>query len=193
MLITLYGVNNIGKSTHARLLTEKLNKQGLPAVYLKYPIYELEPSGVYLNQLIRSPKQQVTEEELQTWFLLNRLQYQPVLQKLLAEGKTVVSEDYTWTGIAWGAAKGADPQWLKNINSPLIKEDLAILLHGQRQTVAVENTHIHENDEKILRRCQEYLLLFAAENDWRQVEIQPAVEATATLIWQEVEKHIANK
>lgn len=193
MFITLYGVNNIGKSTHARLLTEKLNKSGFSAVYRKYPIYELEPSGVYLNELIRSPRQQVSEEELQTWFLLNRLQYQPVLQKLLAQGKIVVSEDYTWTGIAWGAAKGGDPEWLKTINKPLIKEDLAILLHGQRQIAAVENNHIHENDETILKRCQEYLLLFAVEKDWLKIEIQPTIEATAALIWKEVQKHIANK
>lgn len=51
--ITFYGVNNIGKSTHARMLSEKLKKEGYDPVYVKFPIYDLEPSGPLLNKIIR--------------------------------------------------------------------------------------------------------------------------------------------
>ncbi len=53
MLITLYGVNNIGKSTQARFLVERLQAEGHRVEYLKYPIYDLEPTGILGNQGIR--------------------------------------------------------------------------------------------------------------------------------------------
>ena len=49
IFIVLYGVNNLGKTTQAQLLVERLNKAGVQATYLKYPIYDIEPSGVLLK------------------------------------------------------------------------------------------------------------------------------------------------
>ena len=37
--IVLYGINNLGKTTQAKFLVEKLQSQGLRAEYVKYPIY----------------------------------------------------------------------------------------------------------------------------------------------------------
>ena len=192
MLITIYGINNIGKSTHAKRLVEKLLAEGKKAVYLKYPIYDILPSGDFLNKSVRSEKQEISEEELQMWFALNRMQYQPTLQKLLNEGNYVIAEDYTWTGITWGTLKGADREWLKKINEPLVKEDAAILMYGERQIGAEEDVHIHERNSELLARCQELFLQAAEENDWSKVELQKKVEDTAALMWETLKSHIAN-
>ena len=39
--IVIYGVNNLGKTTQANMLVQKLKASGLKAEYLKYPIYDL--------------------------------------------------------------------------------------------------------------------------------------------------------
>ncbi|MBP9709316.1 MAG: hypothetical protein KBD78_16900, partial [Oligoflexales bacterium] len=122
-LITLYGINNIGKSTQAGLLVKKLNEVGHKAVHIKYPIYDLAPTGPLLNDILRGGKQNISEEELQTIFVQNRIDFEPTLIDTLESGTTVVAEDYIGTGIAWGAAKGADLEWLEAINAPLLKED----------------------------------------------------------------------
>ena len=119
--ITFYGINNIGKSTHAELLTERLKAEGHDAIFVKFPVYDLNPTGPYLNQFLREGKQEISEEELQMWFTLNRFQAQPRLKKWLDEGKIIVAEDYTGTGLAWGSLKGADLTWLTEMNKYLIK------------------------------------------------------------------------
>jgi len=82
LFITIYGINNIGKSTHAKRLVERLKKLGKKAVYIKYPIYDLAPTGPFLDKVLRhSKKQKMPEEELQLWFVLNRYQFQPKLKK----------------------------------------------------------------------------------------------------------------
>ena len=44
--IVLYGNNNVGKSTQAKLLVEKLKEKGENVRYFKYPIY---PSKLVLG------------------------------------------------------------------------------------------------------------------------------------------------
>ena len=63
-LITIYGINNIGKSTHAKLIVERLKQNGYKAFYVKYPVYNMEPTGVFLNEVLRGEGgQKISEDE----------------------------------------------------------------------------------------------------------------------------------
>ncbi len=54
--IALYGVNNIGKSTQTNLLVQRLLTAGVRVEYVKYPIYDLDPTGKMLNEILRGKK-----------------------------------------------------------------------------------------------------------------------------------------
>ena len=154
-LICIYGINNIGKSTQVRLLADALRAKGYSVECVKYPLYDLAPSGPFINTVLRgSDKQDISEEELQMWYTVNRFQYQPNLQKMLDDGRIVIAEDYIGTGLAWGSAKGAPLDWLQHINAPLIREDFAILLDGERFTKATEAHHIHEQNDALMKLCR---------------------------------------
>lgn len=185
--ITLYGINNIGKTTHARLLCERLRAEGCHAVYLKYPIYTLEPTGPRINEILRGGGAQgVSEQELQTLFMQNRHDYEVTLQQMLAEGVTVVAEDYTGTGVAWGTAKGLERKWVEDLNRDLLQEDFSLLLVGQRAMNAREARHIHENDDGLVLKVQDILVEMGNEKKWHVVQQQATKEETAELIWREV-------
>ncbi len=183
--ITLYGINNIGKTTQARLLVERLRREGYDAVSLKYPVYDLAPTGPFLDQVLRSGEasQKISEEQLQMWFTLNRYQFQPTLEKWLSEGKIVIAEDYVGTGIAWGTAKGASMEWLQNLNHGLRKEDLSILLTGKRFIKAREDGHLHESDDELVMKTGEVFLQLAREYQWQVLEVAPKREVTSEMIY----------
>src|SRR5436190_17167412 len=114
--IAIYGVNNIGKSTQAKRLVRKLVAEGKKAVYLKYPVYDLEPSGVMINEYLRGGNPyDLSPREIQLVYALNRTQKEPDIEKWLSGGTTVVAEDYTGTGVAWGIGTGLDPAFAKRI------------------------------------------------------------------------------
>lgn len=184
MFITLYGINNIGKSTQAKRLVEKLKAEGRDAVYVKFPVYDVEPTGRYLNEFLRSGEaQKVSEEELQMWFTLNRYQFQPILQKWLVEGKIVVAEDYTGTGLAWGTVKGANTAWLESLNEGLVKEDLAILLDGERFGHAAEKEHIHESNDEFMKRSRQVHLELGEKYGWIKVPVEGNAEEVGQRVW----------
>ena len=51
--IAIYGINNIGKSTQTSLLVQKLVGRGVRVEYFKYPLYDLDPTGKMLNEILR--------------------------------------------------------------------------------------------------------------------------------------------
>ena len=190
MFITIYGINNIGKSTHARLLVENLKKMGYEAEYVKFPIYDLAPTGPYIDEILRGGTQRVTEEELQLWFALNRHQYERTIRDMLNKNIIVVAEDYIGTAIAWGTAKGADPKWLEHINEHLLEEDLTILMNGELAAHSFEDGHIHEQDDELVGKVRKVFLELAEKKKWKRVEQQKKKADTQKLILDIVKKHL---
>jgi dTMP kinase len=182
-LITLYGINNIGKTTHAKRLVKRLNDDGQKAVYVKYPVYELEPTGPFINGVLRGGEQKVSEDELQMWFVLNRYQNIAEVERLLSEGYMVIAEDYTGTGIAWGVAKGLELEWLESLNKHLRKEDFSILFEGERDKRAMEDGHVHEQNDELVERCRVVHSELAEKYGWRRLQVQPTIEETAEILW----------
>lgn len=191
MLITLYGINNIGKSTQAKKLVERLEREGKTVKYIKYPVYEIEPTGRFLNDFLRSgAAQRVSEEELQMWFALNRYQFEPELKKMLADGVIVIAEDYTGTGLAWGVTKGANLEWLESLNKYLVREDLAILLDGERFGHAAEEGHLHESQDELVKKCRDVHLMLGEKYGWKKVQVVEGIEETAENLWDVINLHL---
>lgn len=193
MFITLYGINNIGKTTQAKRLVERLRAEGYETEYVKYPVYDVEPSGPYINSYLRGDAE-MTEDELQMWFAINRHQFEPTLKGWLAEGKVVVAEDYRGTGIAWGTTKGADTNWLEMINSHLLDEDLVIMLDGARFVEAKESGHAHEDNDEFMARSREVHTNLAEKYGWNVVQVIPGdIDGTLERIFDLVRLHLPAK
>jgi len=67
-------------------LIDRLKSLGLQAEYLKYAIYDLSPSGPLLNEYLRKGNpHDLSPREFQLLQVLNRTQYQPLLQEKLEQ------------------------------------------------------------------------------------------------------------
>lgn len=191
IFIAVYGINNIGKTTHCKRLVNRLKKLGKDAVYIKYPVYGQKPTGLILNKILRaSRKQKITEEELQLWFVLNRYQFQPSLKKMLEKGKIIIAEDYIGTGLAWGRAKGANLKELESMNKFLVQSDVAILMDGSRAMSAKEKSHIHEQNDRLAEECRRIYQKLAKKYGWKIIKVSPDTDVTAARLWK---AHLVNR
>jgi len=182
--IALYGVNNLGKTTQAKMLVQKLRLHGLEAEYLKIPIYDLEPSGPILNNYLRRGNHyNLTPREIQIFYVLNRVQYEKTLIQKLSRGVNVVTEDYTGTGIAWGLAAGLNEGFLKYLNSHLLKEDLAFLFDGERFLESIEYNHQHETDNRLINKARIAHLRLGYEFGWKIINANQSMKQIHDKIW----------
>jgi dTMP kinase len=176
-LIAIYGINNIGKSTQVAKLVDFFTANKWPSEKLKYPVYRQKPTGSYINSILRGDQpQSISEEEFQMWYTLNRYQYEPALKKKLSQGHLIVAEDYIGTGLAWGATKGADLDWLIEMNKYLLKEDLVILMDGDRFLSGQEKKHIHENRDDYMKLCRRWYQNLAKMNQWHIVNANQSIQ-----------------
>lgn len=182
-MITLYGINGIGKTTQVELLVQFLISQGKRASRLKYPVYDLEPEGPFIYAYLRDAdfrrENELSTEALQQKYADNRRRYEETLKKRLAEGEWIVAEDYTGTGIAWGLTWGADLEYLEAINQDLYQPDLNILMHGERFATAIEVGHRNETAEERIKICKNFHLLLAERYHWKLVAANQSINQVA--------------
>lgn len=171
--IVIYGANNLGKTKQAKLLVEELKKKGEKVRMIKYPIYDLEPTGPLINDVLRKGLE-MSENRLQKLYAQNRRDYEEELISLLDMGYTVVAEDYTGTGIAWGMVRGLSLGDLERMNGDLLKEDLSILLDGERFKKGVEKTHRNEVDEKLWQQSRKIHQQLAKRYNWVRINANRA-------------------
>jgi len=190
--LVIYGINNLGKTTQAKLLVDHLNKAGVKAEYLKYPIYDLEPSGKLINDYLRKDNpENLSPREAQIIYTLNRTQFQNQLLEKLKTGTTIVAEDYTGTGLAWGMGAGVDEGFLKYLNSHLKVEDMAFLFEGERFKDAAEDNHKHELDEELLEKVKQAHEKLGKEFGWIKINANLSIDEIHGIIWLQV-KNILN-
>ncbi|OGY90630.1 MAG: hypothetical protein A3B30_03530 [Candidatus Komeilibacteria bacterium RIFCSPLOWO2_01_FULL_52_15] len=183
-LIVLYGINNLGKSTQAKLLVEELTRREFSASYLKYPLYALEPSGPLLNDYLRKGNTfKFSAREFQFLQVLNRTQYDATLRERVAAGEWVVAEDYVGTGIAWGMGAGVDRTLLETLNRHLVKEDLGILFEGDRFLSGKEQNHRHETDDDLMARVKAAHVDLAAARGWQRLPAHGTIEEVQRSVW----------
>lgn len=188
-LIVVYGINNLGKTTQVERLVQKLTSIGRKAKFVKIPTYELEPSGVILDEYLRKGNpHHLAPREAQILYAFNRSQFEPILQSYLDQGLDIVLEDYWGTGVAWGIGREVDKEFLLRINSRCLREDLAFLLEGHRFDSGVEKNHINETDVQLLEIVARVHSELADEFGWKRINANQSVEKVGEDIFSEVKK-----
>ena len=176
-LIVLYGINNLGKTTQAKLLVEWLQSLGYQAEYLKYAVYGLKPSGPLLNAYLREGNPHgFSPREFQLLQALNRTQYEPTLLSKLESGTWIIAEDYAGTGIAWGTGADVDQAFLEEINSHLLKEDLVFFFDGERFISGIEKVHQHEQNDELTQKVRKVHQDLAQKLGWIPINANQSIE-----------------
>ncbi len=191
--IVIYGVNNLGKTTQAKLLVNRMLSAGYQAEYLKYPVYEIEPSGAILNNYLREGNQMnLSAREAQIIYALNRTQFEYMLMQKLDDGINIIAEDYTGTGIAWGIGTGVNENFLKQINSHLLKEDVGLLLDGERYINSTEKNHKHEIKNELTANVRGIHLHLAREFGWYKINANQGIPQIHAKIWDVVKSQLSS-
>ena len=189
--IVLYGTNNLGKTTQAKLLVSSLKKAGKKAEYVKYPVYALEPAGGLINGYLRKGNPyKFTPRELQLLHFIDRVKFEPILNAKLEKGVNLIAEDYFGTAVCWGIGYGVDRKFLEYLYSFVKKEDLSILFDGERFEQSIEKNHRHENDKKLTNKVRKIHLQIGRKYGWQKINANLPIAEIHELIWEKIKKII---
>jgi dTMP kinase len=104
-LLVFEGGDRSGKSTQARKLTQYLLAQNVNAQLRSFPDRRTDIGHLIDRYLKR--ELELTDEAIHLLFAANRWEMMPELKQLLNDGTTLVVDRYSFSGIAFTAAKGS--------------------------------------------------------------------------------------
>lgn len=113
---------------------DTLLANGRKAKYINFPDRTTE-SGSLINSYLTN-KQDFNGETIHLLFTINRWEAMNKMEKLLNDGVTLIVDRYSFSGVAFSAAKGLDFDWCKAPEKGLLKPDLVLFL--QLSAAAIE-------------------------------------------------------
>jgi len=127
LLICIEGIDGCGKTTHARLLVENLQKHGYDA------FYTTEPTSGKIGSFIRRYLLECQERSSSViealLFAADRVEHaERTIRPAIKQGKIVVSDRYVYSSMAYQGATGLDLNWIWMLNRWIVKPDLALFI-----------------------------------------------------------------
>jgi dTMP kinase len=177
LFIVFEGVDGSGKSTQMTMLKDYLEEKREQVVLTKEPTDGL--IGKLIWEYAESKSRSLRPETEALLFAADRVEHSRQIQSLLKEGKTVLSDRYLHSSLAYQGAAGVDLKWISTINRSAVKPDLVFLLdidpvrslnrvNYRDRTVFEENTY--------LRKVREIYRKFSEEGQIFMVDATQSVE-----------------
>lgn len=188
-LIIFEGCDRAGKTTQCKKLVERLKSQQKNVKFMNFPNRSTQ-SGQIINAYLQN-KENLTDEGIHLLFSVNRWEVRNEMERELRAGTTIIVDRYSYSGVAYSAAKGLDFEWCKSPERGLLKPDLVLYLTLTAEAMArrggfgaerYETTEMQRTVGKMFEKMIEQPL-------WQVIDADKTEEDLSN----ELEKIIVNK
>ncbi|XP_046438650.1 thymidylate kinase-like [Daphnia pulex] len=191
-LIVLEGCDRSGKTTQCQKAIRWLQESNKEAHLMRFPDRSTI-IGSLINKYLECSTE-LDDHAIHLLFSANRWELLPDIKKLLQKGTNVIVDRYSYSGIAFSAAKpNMDLRWCQQSDSGLLKPDLVIFLDidpVEAQTRGQYGSERYENLEmqKVVR--SNYLKL--QDESWRVVDASRSMEEVGRDVCRLVQEALDN-
>ena len=191
-LIAFEGLDQSGKETQARLLSQALEQHGRTVASLTFP-----SDATRIGQEIRAAlagEREYTADVMQLLFIANRHECRPQIEQWLHDDVVVICDRYLASSVAYGEAFGLDAGWLEQTQRFLPQPALTILLDIRPETALSRKRagrDRYEQDLSLLARVRESYRRQAAAGGWSLFDGEQSREEVAARISDAVRARLA--
>ncbi|MCW4023760.1 MAG: dTMP kinase [Candidatus Bathyarchaeota archaeon] len=179
IFIVIEGLDGSGKTTQAKLLVEKLQKN-------YEVIFTTEPSTGKIGSFIRSSylydNTRLPTEAEALLFSADRIEHcKAEIEPALNEGKVVVCDRYLYSTIAYQGSAGLSTDWIKTINARALQPDFYIFLDvaPERVLERLQRKRSVMETLETQQKVRDVYLKFVEKGDLVLVEGDKPIEAVA--------------
>lgn len=113
---------------------ESLSAAGRQVKFMNFPNRTTD-SGKLIHSFLTNQKD-FTQEAIHLLFTLNRWECKEHMERLLRDGTSLIVDRYSYSGVAYSAAKGLSLDWCKGPERNLFKPDLVLYLTLSTEAMA---------------------------------------------------------
>ena len=198
--ITFEGIDGCGKSTVARLITERLEREGVDVILTQ------EPTDTWLGDAVRRSYTEKIHPYTEAFlFLADRATHTRWIEEILHNGSVVISDRYSDSTIAYQAALfhqnfgGPMPEyikWLWDVSKPIIRVPDITFLFDIDPQVSLERVGNRGKKEKFetlenLRQVREnYLAIAEDSSHFRIIDAGKTLDEVTAEVWAIIEREL---
>jgi dTMP kinase len=167
LFIDFEGIDKSGKATQASLLRDWLIGRGFKVEVISFPDYTTE-IGLEIKAFLSGLKQ-YSPEVRQLLYAANRWERKSLIESWLMDGKIVIADRYTPSGLAYGYANGLPLDWMICIEKGLPQPDAVIVLDISPETSLKRSkgrVDRYESDLKFLENVRSSYKFLAEKFGW---------------------------
>lgn len=189
MIIAFEGLDQSGKQTQTAALIHTLHHAGYSADSYSFPAYQ-----TYLGAEIaacNNGQRKYSPESLQLLYAANKLEFKDLIT-LTSQRGVAVCDRWIYSAVAYGSARGVNPDWLIEIQKYLPSADLTILLDIPVETSVERKRHgrdSFEADLQLLSKVRSHYQVVASLNpNWVKIDGTRTALEVHDDVWRAVEK-----
>ena len=195
MFIAFEGLDGSGSSTQARILTERLEANGKPALQTKEPT-----NNTHIGKMIREilqNKWKCSPAGLQLLFSADRAEHlKNEIEPAIKNGRIVITDRYFFSTIAYGSLQFEDWAWLKSLSRHFPVPDITFLFKLD-PAVCIERIagrgsdfELFEQHEKLEKIWLGYERLSREYQNIRMIDASKSIDEISEEIWNIVKVYI---
>ncbi|EMS48726.1 Thymidylate kinase [Triticum urartu] len=178
-LIVLEGLDRSGKSSQCARLLSFLEGKGCATEGWRFP--DRDTSVGKMISAYLSNESQLDDRTIHLLFSANRWEKRSLMESKLLGGTTLIVDRYSYSGVAFSAAKGLDIGWCKAPEVGLLAPDLVIYLDVQPEQKVPFSAVDYSGNPNFIKVNLKFLFQKAAERGgyggerYERVEFQKRV------------------
>ncbi|KAG0155653.1 hypothetical protein PDIDSM_2826 [Penicillium digitatum] len=179
-LIVVEGLDRAGKSSQCEMLRDSLSRQGRVVKYIRFPD-RTTPIGQLIDSYLRGTSHQ-DDHSIHLLFSANRWEIAKSIEEDITNGKTVIVDRYSYSGVVYSAAK-ANPtlslEWAWQPEIGLPRPDICLFLSISPEEAAKRGgfgAERYENEAMQTRVRELFRVIFEKQHDVSIIDAGKAID-----------------
>jgi dTMP kinase len=194
-LVTIEGIDAVGKRTHSLLLSRWFRSRGAKVVQMSFPDYDT-PIGKEIKSFLSGRRTYPTELQ-HLLFAANRWEKSEEIKSHLRAGHTLIINRYTESNLAYGIANGLDVDWLAALEKGLPTADLVIVLDASPRSLSSRRSSmskdVYERSSVLQSKAQKAYRELARQRGWRLVDAADSVGQVQAAVLRTVKEALVSE
>ena len=184
-IITFEGIDQSGKETQSKRLTEKLISEGYKVSHMYFPNYDTS-IGKEIRAFLDG-KKKMSPELRQMLYATNRYEKMEEIIFEMEQCDFLVIDRYVSSGIAYGLVNGLDYKWALALEEKLPQPDFVILMdistEVSRKRKGDDEKDEYEKRLDFLEKVRDAYLKLAEDQSWIIINAGLSKDIVEALVW----------
>ena len=194
IIVSIEGVDAVGKLTQASLLAQWLERLGLDVSSLSFPDYET-PIGREIRAFLSGERDYLPELR-HMLFAANRWEKIPEIRAWQRHCDVIIINRYSESNLVYGLANGLKLKWLEGLEAGIPKANIVLVLDAPPNNLVSRREGVkdrYEKDAELQNQVRRIYRRLAKKFGWTIIDASGNIDAIHRAVTDSVHSYLSRR